>query len=138
MIGYATIGTKDMEKAKAFWSAILASKGARVLMDIGRIAFIGVGMDQPMLAVCVPYDENDPTPATVICLHYPLKLERKSILFTLKPLSWARQTKANPAKGCLHFMVATFVIQMETRPASTRWVNLDARLSCLMNLNSFA
>ncbi|MBT5699957.1 MAG: VOC family protein, partial [Gammaproteobacteria bacterium] len=31
MIGYATIGTKDMEKAKAFWSGVLASKGASVL-----------------------------------------------------------------------------------------------------------
>ncbi len=56
MIGYATIGTKDMEKAKAFWSGVLASKGAKVIMDMGRIAFIGSGMDAPMLAVCTPYD----------------------------------------------------------------------------------
>jgi len=58
MIGYATIGTADMEKAKAFWSGVLASKGASVIMDIGRIAFIGSGMDQPMLAVCIPYNED--------------------------------------------------------------------------------
>ena len=53
MIGYVTIGTSDMEKAKTFWCEVL---GAGVLMDIGRIAFIGKGMEQPMLSVCVPYD----------------------------------------------------------------------------------
>ncbi len=62
MIGYVTIGTRDMEKAKAFYAELLADLGASVLMDIGRIAFIGTAMDQPMLSVCIPYDENDPQP----------------------------------------------------------------------------
>ena len=71
MIGYVTIGTTNMEKAKAFWTGVLASKGASVLMDIGRIAFIGSGMDQPMLAVCVPYDEEGPTPGNGNMLAFP-------------------------------------------------------------------
>ncbi|MBL6691432.1 MAG: VOC family protein [Pseudomonadales bacterium] len=71
MIGYATIGTADMEKAKAFWSGVLASKGASVLMDIGRIAFIGSGMDQPMLAVCIPYNEEAPSPGNGNMLAIP-------------------------------------------------------------------
>ncbi len=62
MIGYVTIGVNDMERAKKFYSELLADKGATVLMDIGRIAFIGKSMAEPMLAVCVPYDENDPQP----------------------------------------------------------------------------
>ena len=62
MIGYATIGTTDMEKAKSFWTQLLEPLGASLIMDMERIAFIGSGMDQPMLAVCVPYDENDPSP----------------------------------------------------------------------------
>ncbi|MBQ75957.1 MAG: glyoxalase [Gammaproteobacteria bacterium] len=57
MIGYVTIGVSDMEKAKAFWTELLEPLGASVLMDMGRIARIGTGMDQPMLAVCIPYDE---------------------------------------------------------------------------------
>ena len=62
MIGYVTIGVSDMEKAKAFYSALLADLGAGVMMDMGRIAFIGAGQGQPMLSICVPYDENDPHP----------------------------------------------------------------------------
>ena len=62
MIGYATIGTRDMEKAKAFYTELLSELGASVVLDAGRIAFIGTGMDKPMLAVCIPYDEKDPQP----------------------------------------------------------------------------
>lgn len=62
MIGYVTIGVTDMEKAKAFWSELLAPLGASVLMDMGRIALMGSGPGDPMLAVCIPYDENDPQP----------------------------------------------------------------------------
>jgi predicted lactoylglutathione lyase len=62
MIGYVTIGVSDMEKAKAFYTQLLADLGAQLLMDMGRIAMIGSGMDAPMLAVCIPYDEKDPSP----------------------------------------------------------------------------
>ena len=62
MIGYVTIGVNDMDRAKAFYTELLADKGASVLMDIGRIAFIGKSMAEPMLAVCVPYNEDDPHP----------------------------------------------------------------------------
>ena len=61
MIGYVTIGTNDLEKSKTFWSELLEPLGAKVLMDLGRIAFIGSSPGQPMLAVCTPHDE---TPAT--------------------------------------------------------------------------
>jgi predicted lactoylglutathione lyase len=62
MIGYATIGVSDMEKAKAFYSELLADIGASVMMDMGRIAFIGTGQGQPMLSICIPYNEEAPHP----------------------------------------------------------------------------
>ena len=62
MIGYVTIGVNDMAAAKAFYSELLADLGASVIMDMDRIAFIGTGMDAPMLSVCIPHNENDPQP----------------------------------------------------------------------------
>ena len=61
MIGYVTIGTADMEKAKAFYVTLLEDLGASVLMDIGRFAAIGAP-GGPMLAVCTPYNEEAPNP----------------------------------------------------------------------------
>ena len=62
MIGYVTIGVKDMEKAKTFYTELLSDLGAKVLVDMGRIAFIGASMDQPCLAVCIPANKEDPQP----------------------------------------------------------------------------
>ena len=56
MIGYVTIGTKDIDRACKFYDALLAVIGARQLMGMDRIKFYGTGMDKPMLAVCTPYD----------------------------------------------------------------------------------
>ncbi|MEO9604037.1 MAG: VOC family protein [Paracoccaceae bacterium] len=56
MIGYSTIGVKDMDKAKQFYCDLL---DATVQVDIGRLAMIGKSTDQPMVAVCRPFDGNE-------------------------------------------------------------------------------
>jgi catechol 2,3-dioxygenase-like lactoylglutathione lyase family enzyme len=58
MIGYVTIGTSDMDKAKAYWSQLLEPQGAKIVSDSPRIAFLSAGRDKPMLAICIPYDEQ--------------------------------------------------------------------------------
>ena len=58
MIGYATIGTSDMEKACAFYDALLGEIGGSQLMGMDRIKFYGTG-DGAMLAICIPYDEKE-------------------------------------------------------------------------------
>ncbi len=58
MVGYVTIGTKDMDRACAFYDALLAEVGAKQLFGMDRIKFYGTAMDEAMLAVCIPYDEQ--------------------------------------------------------------------------------
>ena len=58
MIGYVTLGVSNMERAKNFYVELLKDKGASVLIDMDRIAFIGKSMDQPMIAVCIPFNEE--------------------------------------------------------------------------------
>lgn len=62
MIGYVTLGTNDLERAGAFYDALLAEIGGKRLMDLGRGIAWGTAMDQPMLAVMTPFDGQ---PATV-------------------------------------------------------------------------
>jgi catechol 2,3-dioxygenase-like lactoylglutathione lyase family enzyme len=73
MIGYVTIGTNDMEKAKTYWSGLLSVLGASVFFDMDRIAMIGTGMDKPFLAVCTPYDEGAPSPGNGNMVAIPLE-----------------------------------------------------------------
>ena len=58
MIGYVTIGTNDMDRAVAFYDALLGEVGGKQLFGMDRIKFWGAGPDQPMLAVCIPYNEE--------------------------------------------------------------------------------
>ncbi|TDF39701.1 VOC family protein [Alteromonadaceae bacterium M269] len=62
MLGYATIGVTDMAKAEAFYNALLGELGAKQLMGMDRIKFYGTSADAPMLAICIPYDKEDPHP----------------------------------------------------------------------------
>lgn len=71
MIGYVTIGVSDMERAKAFYSDLLGDLGGKVLVDMGRIAFIGKSMREPTLAVCTPFNEepNHPGNGNMVAIH---------------------------------------------------------------------
>ncbi len=58
MISYVTLGVSDLAAAKKFYSELLADQGAKILIDMDRISFIGKSMSAPMLAVCVPFNEE--------------------------------------------------------------------------------
>ncbi|RKQ68856.1 putative lactoylglutathione lyase [Litorimonas taeanensis] len=68
MIGYTTLGVKDMEAAKAFYCALFEAK---VLVDIGRLAMIGKSTEQPMIAVCIPHNEQEPHPGNGVMVAFP-------------------------------------------------------------------
>jgi predicted lactoylglutathione lyase len=61
MIGYVTIGVKDMGRAVTFYDALLAELGIKQLFGMDRIKFYGAGRDAAMLAICIPYDEQAPS-----------------------------------------------------------------------------
>ncbi len=61
MIGYATLGTKDLGKALAFYDELLALVGGKQLMGLERIKFYGTEAGGAMLAVCTPANESEQT-----------------------------------------------------------------------------
>lgn len=58
MLGYSTIGVNDMDRALAFYDALLGEVGAKQLFGVDRIKFYGTGTGGAMLAVCIPYNEE--------------------------------------------------------------------------------
>jgi catechol 2,3-dioxygenase-like lactoylglutathione lyase family enzyme len=58
MIGYVTVGTNDLDKARGFFDALLETVGARRLMELPENGFTlyGTGFGKPALAVTRPYD----------------------------------------------------------------------------------
>ena len=64
MIGYVTLGTNDLDKARGFYDALLGEIGATRKMEFPETGFTlyGTGGGAPGLAVTRPYDGQ---PATV-------------------------------------------------------------------------
>ena len=63
MIGYITLGTNDLDRAKTFYDALLAEMGVARLMEFGDRGYgWAASMEQPMLCIFKPYDGQ---PATI-------------------------------------------------------------------------
>jgi catechol 2,3-dioxygenase-like lactoylglutathione lyase family enzyme len=60
MIGYTTLGTNNVAKARAFYDALLATIGARRLMEFGEelggFTMWGTGMNAPSVVVTKPFN----------------------------------------------------------------------------------
>ena len=57
MIGYVTVGTNDLDKARAFYDALLGEVGAGRLMEMPTgFTLYATGWGQPGIAVTRPYD----------------------------------------------------------------------------------
>jgi catechol 2,3-dioxygenase-like lactoylglutathione lyase family enzyme len=65
MIGYATLGSDNLPRARAFYDALLGEIGAKRMMefgdDLGGFTLWGVAFDKPGLAVTNPYNKQAAT-----------------------------------------------------------------------------
>ena len=62
MIGYVTLGSDNMPRARAFYDDLLGTIGAKRIMefgeDLGGFTMWGTGFDKPGLAVTNPYNKQ--------------------------------------------------------------------------------
>lgn len=62
MIGYVTVGSNDLGKARGFYDSLFASIGAGRLMEFGEnFTLYGVNWGVPGVAVCKPYNGDAAT-----------------------------------------------------------------------------
>ncbi|MCY1005836.1 hypothetical protein OV079_09705 [Nannocystis pusilla] len=61
MIGYVSLGTNDMQRASAFYDALLGEMGAKRTLNFDRFVIWGKSEAEPALAVCTPYDGKHAT-----------------------------------------------------------------------------
>lgn len=61
MIGYTTVGTKDMEKAAAFYDALFGILGAQRIWDWETFKGWATAPGSPMFTVTYPYNKEEAT-----------------------------------------------------------------------------
>ena len=108
MIGYSMVGTNDLEKAKAFYTALLAEMGAKIVMDVGRAAFYGAGNGQPMLGVCLPFDKQAATPGNGNMIALPGGSREGVDKLYAKALEWGATCEGQPGERMPGFYGAYF------------------------------
>ena len=59
MIGYTTLGTKNLDGALSFYDSLLELVGGKQLMGLDRIKFYGTDEGGAMLAICTPADDGE-------------------------------------------------------------------------------
>ena len=62
MISYVTLGVSDLAAARKFYGDLLGELGAKTLLNMDRITFFGKSMKEPMLAVCIPFNQQAAAP----------------------------------------------------------------------------
>ncbi len=64
MIGYVTLGTNDLEKARAYYDDLLGTLGAKRLMEMDENGFTlyGVDMATPSIAITKPDNQQEAVP----------------------------------------------------------------------------
>ena len=59
MIGYVTLGSNDLDRARGFYDQLMPVLGAGRILEFGdAFTLYGTGMGKPGLAVCKPHDGN--------------------------------------------------------------------------------
>ncbi len=74
MIGYATLGTNDIEKARAFYDDLLGSVGiGRLMVMDSGFTMYGASFGQPALVVTPPYNGEAATVGNGTMVAFPMK-----------------------------------------------------------------
>ncbi len=61
MIGYITIGTNDLDRARTFYDAVLAPLGGRRTLTYERSQYYGSPERGAMLGIVLPFDGHEAT-----------------------------------------------------------------------------
>lgn len=72
MIGYALLGTNDVERAKGFYDGLLGLVGAARMMEMPHMCAWGTSWEAPMFGVTLPYDGQAATIGNGSMLALPL------------------------------------------------------------------
>ena len=120
MIGYATIGTNNLERATQFYDKVLEPLGGKRAFANDHMQFYMGGAGPGMLAVCTPHDEKPATVGNGSMFGRPPAASRST------PPMPRRSPPAAPARASRAFALRTSMAPISatwtaTSSASSRW-----------------
>lgn len=77
MIGYVTLGTNKMDKAAAFYDALLGDLGGKRVMEADTFIAWSTGMGNPAISIIKPADGNAATVGNGVMVAIPAGANEK-------------------------------------------------------------
>ena len=108
MIGYVTVGTRDIETATAFYDELLAGLGAGRFMQEETFVAWSVAPDQPAFSVTVPFDGNVATAGNGNMTAFAVDETEKVDALHAKALSLSAVDEGEPGLRTEGFYAAYF------------------------------
>lgn len=97
MIGYVTIGTNDLEKARQYYDQLFGSIGASRLMELPQgFTLYGTSMSRPGVAITPPYNQEEATPGNGNMVAIPMDSRDKVDAFHNKAIELGGSCEGPP------------------------------------------
>lgn len=108
MIGYVTLGTNDMDKAAAFYDALLGTLGAGRSMEAETFIAWSTGPGAPAISIIKPADGNAATVGNGVMVAIPLDSKEKVDALHAKALELGGTDEGAPGQRMDNFYAGYF------------------------------
>ena len=108
MIGYVTLGTNDMDKAAAFYDALLGTLGAGRSMEAETFIAWATGPGAPAISIIKPADGNAATVGNGVMVAIPLDSKEKVDALHAKALELGGTDEGAPGQRMDNFYAGYF------------------------------
>ena len=108
MIGYITLGTRDLKRASAFYDKLFEGMGAKRFMETPRVIAWSVGPDKPGFAVSIPYDGAPATAGNGVMIALAMDSREKVDAFYAKALELGASDEGEPGERFPGFYAGYF------------------------------
>jgi len=99
MIGYVTLGTDDLDRARSYYAELLGTIGGKELMRIDDetgFTMYGTGMDRPGIVVLKPFDKAAADPGNGNMIAIPFDAKDKVDAFHAKAIELGGSDEGAP------------------------------------------
>ena len=108
MIGYVTLGTNDMDKAAAFYDALLGTLGAGRSMEAETFIAWSTGPGAPAISIIKPADGSAATVGNGVMVAIPLDSKEKVDALHAKALELGGADEGAPGQRFDNFYAGYF------------------------------
>ena len=107
-VGYITLGTNDLEKACAFYDALMASIGISRIWDDGKLIIWGASMEEAAVGVTTPFDDQAATVGNGVMVAMQAENEEQVQAFYNKAMELGASDEGPPGQRIDNFYAGYF------------------------------